>query len=88
MNYHNLRFSRKDRLQLNFHNHLMTLARFIFLVPIKNTEYFGFRYVVSGGVYQQLGWLSYSLSFSWNESVGIPDNERLSDLMFQCLSMF
>lgn len=57
----------------------MTLARFIFLVPIKILEYFGFRYVVSGGYTSSWVGISYSLSFSWNESVGI-DNERIVGL--------
>ncbi len=58
----------------------MTLARFIFLVPIKNTGILRIQIPVSGGVYQQLVGISYSLSFSWNESVGIPDNERIVGL--------
>ena len=37
VNYHNLRFSRKDRLQLNVSQSLNDFGRFIFLVPIKNT---------------------------------------------------
>ncbi len=58
----------------------MTLARFIFLVPIKILEYFGFRYRYQVGYTSSWVGISYSLSFSWNESVGIPDNERIVGL--------
>lgn len=56
VNYHNLRFSRKDRLQLNISQSLNDFGSLYISGTHQNTEYFGFRYVVSGGVYQQLGW--------------------------------
>ncbi|MCZ5657681.1 fimbria/pilus outer membrane usher protein [Escherichia coli] len=89
VNYHNLRFSRKDRLQLNISQSLNDFGSLY--ISGTHQKYWN---TSDSDTWYQVGYtsswvgISYSLSFSWNESVGIPDNERIVDLMFQCLSMF
>ncbi|XNM85078.1 fimbria/pilus outer membrane usher protein [Escherichia coli] len=81
MNYHNLRFSRKDRLQLNISQSLNDFGSLYISGTHQNTGILriqipGIRWgIPAAGV-----GISYSLSFSWNESVGIPDNERIVGL--------
>ncbi len=89
VNYHNLRFSRKDRLQLNISQSLNDFGSLY--ISGTHQKYWN---TSDSDTWYQVGYtsswvgISYSLSFSWNESVGIPITNVLSDLMFQCLSMF
>ena len=81
VNYHNLRFSRKDRLQLNISQSLNDFGS----LYISGTHQKYWNTSDSDTWYQEgytSSWvgISYSLSFSWNESVGIPDNERIVGL--------
>ncbi|CAM8015750.1 fimbria/pilus outer membrane usher protein [Escherichia coli] len=81
MNYHNLRFSRKDRLQLNISQSLNDFGSLY--ISGTHQKYWN---TSDSDTWYQVGYtsswvgISYSLSFSWNESVGIPDNERIVGL--------
>ncbi|STL42481.1 fimbrial outer membrane usher protein [Escherichia coli] len=81
MNYHNLRFSRKDRLQLNISQSLNDFGSLYISGTHQNTgilriQIRGIRWGIPAAGLASV----YSLSFSWNESVGIPDNERIVGL--------
>ncbi|MEK8451770.1 fimbria/pilus outer membrane usher protein [Escherichia coli] len=81
VNYHNLRFSRKDRLQLNISQSLNDFGSLY--ISGTHQKYWN---TSDSDTWYQVGYtsswvgISYSLSFSWNESVGIPDNERIVGL--------
>ncbi len=81
VNYHNLRFSRKDRLQLNVSQSLNDFGSLY--ISGTHQKYWN---TSDSDTWYQVGYtsswvgISYSLSFSWNESVGIPDNERIVGL--------
>lgn len=80
MNYHNLRFSRKDRLQLNISQSLNDFGSLY--ISGTHQKYWNTSVQIRYQVGYTSSWvgISYSLSFSWNESVGIPDNERIVGL--------
>ncbi|ENL7328683.1 fimbrial biogenesis usher protein [Escherichia albertii] len=78
VNYHNLRFNRKGRMQMNVSQSLGDLGSLY--ISGTHQKYWN---TSDADTWYQIGYtsswygISYSLSFSWNESVGMPDNERI-----------